>query len=127
MKMKRASEAGVTVDLRIPPPIAPWQPAGLLYQLTDETTGQPLTDLVASHEKLMHLIVVSSDLTQFQHLHPSVTESAGEYRVEVTFPVGGAYVLFPDFTRADGSNLYDRKVVEVGSGEWAGAHLVEDA
>ncbi len=60
--------------------------------------GAPVRDFDTVHEKLMHLIVVSEDLSEFLHLHP-------EYHGEGLFTLDGAllpkdanYVLFADFT-----------------------------
>ena len=49
------------------------------------------------HEKLMHLIVVSKDLSYFEHLHPTYA-GAGRFDVQTSFPAGGYYQLIADFT-----------------------------
>jgi hypothetical protein len=47
------------------------------------------------HEKLMHLIIVSKDLTYFRHEHPE-QPVAGEFVLTHTFPRAGVYHLFAD-------------------------------
>jgi len=58
--------------------------------------GSVVTAYDVSHEKLMHLIAVSEDLSFFAHLHPEL-EDDGRFTVEAEFPKGGRYKLFADF------------------------------
>ncbi len=51
-------------------------------------------ELVLSHEKRMHLIVVSQDLSHFYHLHPE-EKGDGIYNKEFHLP-NGAYKVFVD-------------------------------
>ncbi|HYK54371.1 MAG TPA: hypothetical protein VEV38_12680 [Candidatus Eremiobacteraceae bacterium] len=46
-------------------------------------------------QKRMHLIVVSDDLTQFMHIHPSL-QPDGTFRITTTFPRPGFYHLYAD-------------------------------
>jgi YHS domain-containing protein len=64
------------------------------------------------HEKLMHLIVVSSDLSYFSHEHPKLGAD-GRFRLRRTFPGAGQYWLFADFTPQDGMNQLLRVGVKV--------------
>lgn len=68
--------------------------------------GNPISDLEVNHEKLLHLIVVSSDLKEYQHLHPQTNEPGvfkvphslpeGEYKAFVDIkPTGKTYVVTP--------------------------------
>ncbi|CAL9614119.1 hypothetical protein SUDANB95_05659 [Actinosynnema sp. ALI-1.44] len=58
--------------------------------------GTPLVKYQPQHEKLMHLIVASRDLTQFQHIHPNLGPD-GVWRVPLTIPVAGEYRVFADY------------------------------
>ena len=51
--------------------------------------------LQTNHEKKIHLIVVSDDLSYFEHIHPEPREEF--YTVETTFPSGGEYSLFAEY------------------------------
>jgi plastocyanin len=73
----------------------------LSFTLTDDK-GQQIKDLKVMHEKPMHLLVVSEDLTEFYHLHPEISGD-GVYRVRSNFPNGGNYKMYLDFTLADGT------------------------
>lgn len=59
--------------------------------------GEPVRDLEVVHEKLLHLLMVSSDLSWFAHEHPELRPD-GELRLPFTFPHGGTFTLFHDFT-----------------------------
>jgi len=86
----------------------------------NESAPVPL-DLV--HEKKMHLILVSDDLSWFDHIHPefSVTGSydikvlskgepfaKGRGHNETRFDAGGKYWAFTDFKPAGGLNQVDK-------------------
>jgi P-type Cu+ transporter len=117
---------GANVELVAPDTVAPGQTVPLVFRLTDAQTGQPLTDLVDSHERPMHLIAVRQDLEQFQHIHPQPTGTPGEYRVEATFPEPGTYLLFDEFTRASGQQVVHRDTLTVGAPSASAAVLTED-
>jgi P-type Cu+ transporter len=120
-----AAEAGVRAELGAPPAIQPGVPVRLAYTLADEQSGAPIQDVVISHEQPMHLIAVRRDLQQFQHVHPAPTGRPGEYAVDVTFAEPGTYILYDEFTRANGQEIVQRDelVVGVPSGP---AQLAED-
>ncbi|MGE7270168.1 hypothetical protein ACQKK5_01780 [Brevibacillus panacihumi] len=70
----------------------------LFIQLNDEN-GNPIEALEESHEKLMHVIVVSKDLSIFEHVHPEY-QGQGKFMVEILFPSGGDYKLIAEFAMA---------------------------
>lgn len=59
----------------------------------DET----VRELQIVHEKPMHLLIVSEDLEEFYHEHPEV-QADGSFAASFTFPKGGGYRLYADFT-----------------------------
>ncbi|MBZ0283028.1 MAG: hypothetical protein K8L97_19985 [Anaerolineae bacterium] len=66
-----------------------------IYQ-ADGTT--PVTEFDEVHTKLLHLILVSEDLTEFLHLHPEY-EGDGTFVLDDTLlPKTANYVVFADFT-----------------------------
>jgi hypothetical protein len=75
--------------------LAPGKPAPLTLALQD-AAGTPVTALDVVHEKLLHLIVVSPDLSFFSHLHPEARPD-GTYTAELTAPAPATYVAFADF------------------------------
>jgi len=60
-------------------------------------SGNLVSDLEIVHEKPIHLIVVSDDLSFFNHIHPQPAPD-GRYVVETSFPSGGAYRLYAGYT-----------------------------
>jgi Cu+-exporting ATPase len=117
---------GTRVQVLAPASPQPGQPVSLTYRLTDAQTVAPVTDVVDSHERPMHLIAVSRDLRIFQHIHPEPTGTAGEYRVEARFADPGTYLLFDEFARASGETTVQRDELTVGSPSSEPARLSED-
>ena len=76
--------------------------AELAVRITDPAGG-PVKDFELNHEKLLHLIVVSEDLSYFSHLHPSY-QGNGIFRLPLTFPAGGKYKVFADFKPVGGNS-----------------------
>ncbi|MFI7105511.1 hypothetical protein ACIBK9_04320 [Nonomuraea sp. NPDC050227] len=65
--------------------------------------GRPVTDYQVEHDKKLHFIVVSRDLTTFLHLHPEMTPD-GIWSVGLTLPAAGPYRAFADFAPTGGGN-----------------------
>ncbi len=95
---------------------------------TDEMAGDPLAqrlnfrpahgasvirDLVMVHEHPLHLIIVSTDLSFFDHVHP-LPQKDGSLVIEYQFPRAGHYLLFADITpKGDRSQVF-RIPINVG-------------
>jgi hypothetical protein len=58
--------------------------------------GEPVRDFEPEQGKLLHLIVVRTDFTGYQHLHP-VLGRDGTFSVEVATPRAGDYRAIADF------------------------------
>ncbi|WP_148302586.1 hypothetical protein [Caldalkalibacillus mannanilyticus] len=56
--------------------------------------GQLVTELKMNHERLVHLILISDDLEEYLHLHPTAVGD-GTFQVEVELATG-SYKLFAD-------------------------------
>lgn len=72
------------------------KPASLTFTIKDPT-GLAVTKVESVHEKLLHLLIVSKDLSWFRHEHPAVQKD-GTFTLSFTFPQGGEYILYHDFT-----------------------------
>lgn len=66
----------------------------LKIQIKD-LAGKSIEDFDVEHEKLMHLIIISEDLSVFQHLHPEY-KGNGLFTIKIKFPKGGQYQLLAD-------------------------------
>ncbi|WP_028610776.1 hypothetical protein [Paenibacillus harenae] len=60
------------------------------------TGGEPVLKFREDMTKLMHVIIVSSDLSSFQHVHPEYVGD-GEFRARAAFPYGGRFLLTAEF------------------------------
>jgi hypothetical protein len=76
--------------------------------------GQPLRDLAIVHEKPLHLIIVSADLSFFDHVHPTPRDD-GRLELAYTFPAAGPYVLFADITPQGGRSQVFRFPLTIGA------------
>src|SRR6266446_9264104 len=101
-----ASKAGFSAEFRTEPSeVAAGKPTKLIISIKD-ANGAVVRDLDLSHEKPLHLIVVSSDLSQFYHVHPE-SQPQGTYRGVQTFANSGHYKLYADFTPPNGSQVVE--------------------
>lgn len=97
----------------------------LTVQVSDPH-GKPVNDFQVSHEKLLHLIVVSRDLTYFNHIHPEY-KGGGTFTVATTFPAGGDYKLFADFIPTGRSGATLSRWVKIEGKEEAQDAIAADA
>jgi Cu+-exporting ATPase len=67
-----------------------------------DTDGNPVTDLVRTHQVWSHLILTrkdAGDLGTFAHIHPKPTGTPGQLEVTTTFPTPGEYLAHAEFRR----------------------------
>ncbi len=93
------NEAGLAVDLQVPGDVRPGTPTPVTVTVRDEQTGEPVDDLVRTHQVWMHMIITRSDLGTFAHVHPEPTGQDGVFTVEATFPTPGTYAVHTEFRR----------------------------
>jgi hypothetical protein len=72
------------------------EPRQLRFRIED-TEGGTVRDFDRTHERDLHLIVVRSDGTHFQHLHPEIGAD-GTWATALTLPAAGVYRAFADFS-----------------------------
>ena len=65
-------------------------------------TGRPIApeDLLVTHTKLLHLMVIDPGLRDYQHVHPAPGRTPGDWEVGFTPHRAGRYRVFADFTPA---------------------------
>ncbi|WP_233531229.1 hypothetical protein [Paenibacillus alkalitolerans] len=90
-----------------------------------DTNGKAVGEFDINHEKLMHLIIVSRDLSYFGHIHPDY-QGAGTFTVSTRFPSGGEYKIFADFVPAGSSQTTISKWIRADGKEKAGASIKPD-
>jgi hypothetical protein len=59
--------------------------------------GKPIDKFDTVHEKQMHFIIVSKDLSFFNHIHPDY-KGNGEFTVTTRFPTAGEFKVIADIT-----------------------------
>ena len=117
--------AGVRVEWSSEPAQpAPGQAVTLRYRISDAASGQPITNLPIDHERPMHLILTSMDLTQFQHIHPTLAAD-GSYTVTTTLPQAGTYSLASEFLH-NGQTVLDQEQLTVGAASVPGTPPAPD-
>jgi hypothetical protein len=80
--------------------------------LIQDKDGNPVKDFEIAHEKLMHLIVVSKDLSFFEHIHPEY-KGNGLFTITTQFPSGGDYKLYADIVPKGGKQTVPTQMVTV--------------
>lgn len=105
----------ISVELATRPDTpVPQIPLSMTYTLRDPDSNAVTVDrLTLTHERFMHMFVVSEDLSFFSHIHPE-DQGNGQYAVSETLPRDGRYVLFNTFVSDNGSTQIERDIVATG-------------
>ncbi|MFJ8258299.1 hypothetical protein ACIQ4Z_13610 [Peribacillus asahii] len=85
---------------------------GTRIRLHITNNDEPIHDFEVNHEKLLHLIIVSKDLSYFNHVHPEY-KGKGVFEIENEFPAGGEYRMVADFKPSDGSSMSKMEWIHV--------------
>jgi hypothetical protein len=94
---KFAKQGKVSMSLITSPgTIEAGKPVHLVFTPMDKTNTSRAVKLEETHEKKIHVIAVSEDLSWFDHIHaePSLN---GSYSVTETFPHRGVYFVYADY------------------------------
>ncbi len=75
--------------------IAAGAPSTFTFRI-ETSDGSPVTEFDVLHERRMHLIVLSRDLIEYLHLHPTI-DSDGLWQVDVPALHPGSYRVYADF------------------------------
>ena len=75
--------------------VKPGEEATVIIRVLNPTGGV-IRDFELVHERLMHLFLVSEDLSFFAHLHP-VAQEDGSFRLPVRLPQSGMYRMLADY------------------------------
>lgn len=121
-----ASDSAFKVDFKTEPGQVQAGTAATLVFTVKDSKNAVVKDLQVVHEKPMHLLIVSKDLSEFYHIHPEPSAD-GSYRVQHTFPNGGDYKFYADFTPPNAKQVVERIDVKVSGTERAKVALVADA
>jgi hypothetical protein len=90
------------------------QPTRIRLRITEPRSDRPAKDFEMVHERLLHLFILSQDLQQFAHVHPS-QQKDGSFVYDAVLASAGAYRLIADFLPVGGSpQLIQRTIVTSG-------------
>ncbi|MEU8957328.1 hypothetical protein AB0C93_23835 [Streptomyces sp. NPDC048518] len=93
------SDRGYTLDLKTPR-VRAGEKQRLRFAVVDDASGRNVTAYRTEHDKELHLIVASRDLTTYRHLHPE-RAADGTWSTPVELPEAGGYRVFADFRPED--------------------------
>ncbi len=96
----------------IPENIEAGKEAILSFKPKNKDNSSLSIPLDVEHEKKIHLIVVSEDLSWFNHIHPEY-QVDGSYTVPETFPNGGNYFLYADYKPSGSTHQLNKINVSV--------------
>ncbi|WP_223775321.1 hypothetical protein [Streptomyces sp. 135] len=91
----QVSERGYTLDLKTSR-VGADRKEELRFAVVKDSTGRNVTAYQKEHDKELHLIVASRDLTVYRHLHPT-RAADGTWSTKVELPEAGGYRVFADF------------------------------
>ncbi|EIJ79956.1 hypothetical protein PB1_06322 [Bacillus methanolicus PB1] len=117
-KVSEVSRPILTDDVKVS-----WKLEGTFIQLKImNNNGKPIEKFDINHEKLLHLIIISKDLSYFNHVHPEY-KGNGMFEIRNDFPAGGEYKLIADFKPSGGNSMTKMEWVQV-EGKQAQLHPV---
>jgi hypothetical protein len=96
----------------LPAPIIPNKEVVLSLTPKKKDAPSDQVKLAIEHEKKIHLILVSDDLSWFEHIHPEQATD-GSYVVKAKFPAPGSYKAFADYKPVGGTQIVDKIELQV--------------
>jgi hypothetical protein len=120
---KQASKNEYFMDFKAIPSVEAGKPTVLSFTPKIKENEGEMVPLDLQHDKKLHLIVVSKDLSYFDHIHPEF-QANGSYDIsvlakgqsytnsqftnETKFEQGGDYVLFADYLPSGATHQLER-------------------
>lgn len=79
----------------------------IFFLITDKQ-GNPVENLTISHERLLHVVIISEDFSTFAHIHPedfgqitAEMKTKARFPVRYSFPIAGRYLIAVDTSVRD--------------------------
>lgn len=96
MHLKQITDEKFSVEVTPSKGLKPGVETTLKFHLKDPA-GKTVKNLQVVHEKILHLLMASEDLSWYAHEHPEIGAD-GTFTLKWAFPRPGKYVLYHDFT-----------------------------
>ncbi len=106
-----ASSKKFDVVVTTAPPPEAGKKTTIGLEIVDDTKAR-VKDFDVVHEKKLHLLMVSKDLSWFAHEHPEL-QADGTMKLDFTFPSGGPYSLYADFRPTGAAGQVVQKPIDV--------------
>jgi hypothetical protein len=92
-----AAESPIHATITTDAPLATGKPAHAVLHLRRDK-GEPVTlaELIETHTRKIHLLIVDQSLTDYHHEHPQLTDTPGDYAFEFTPTKPGPYKAWAD-------------------------------
>ena len=106
MDLTPVSQTPFSVEVTTPKGPSPFQagtPVALDIRL-HEPPGTHVGPIDVVHDHPLHLVIVSEDLSFYAHEHPTRTPDGLFHLASFTFPFGGKFTVFADFTPTGRAN-----------------------
>ena len=93
----QASTQVVRASIKTPAPLNPGETSPAILRL-QKANGEPVfsSDLIETHTKRIHLLIIDQSLTDYHHEHPMPTKNPGEYSFSFTPRKSGTYRAWAD-------------------------------
>lgn len=123
--MTSAPASGFRAEFRTEPSVVrAGVPTSLAFTVMN-AKGARVRFLQFVHEKPLHLLIVSADLSEFYHVHPEM-QVDDSYSVRHTFPHGGLYRLYADYTPPGYGTIVEQFELYVEGPERESVPLIAD-
>ncbi len=115
MDLTALSKTPYYAKVSSPTAVEAGQPVTLEIKLL-QPSGEPLDKVDTVHEYQLHFMLMSEDLSFYSHQHPKRMPD-GTFKLErFTFPFGGKFFAYSDFTPTGGENQVSKYEFKVRDG-----------
>ena len=91
--------------------------------IIQDKEAKPINEFDTVHEQQMHVIIVSKDLSYFNHIHPEY-KGNGQFVLTTQFPTAGEFKIIADITPTGRSNMNKSQWIAV-QGKPVAQQLIE--
>lgn len=127
VKAQSPADSGISISMTSKPVNLRAGEAATLRFSVKDGEGRPARGVSVSHDRILHVIIISEDLSLFAHVHPEdfglVTKEmvrSAQFGVRYDFPKAGRYLVAAD-TAVNGTHISNQFMVEASGDNVMGA------